>query len=191
MQSHRWNSEFGGPVFNDDYGVIGIATEKISDIYTFAEDGFVPQNANYAIRSDVLQFVTDNLGVATDHASVVDSLEKAEKATFLIKSEEQEELIDINNDILIEISYTYDFNLADTYFAGMSYFVNPIIFTLYTMDGTKIGEIEESSYGGLSYISETAYETARYVASHIFYTFANVAMPCTNTGEKVKLQASL
>ena len=181
----------GGPVFNDDYGVIGIATEKISDIYAFAEDGFVPQNANYAIKSDVLQFVTDNLGVDADHTSVVDSLEKAEKATFMIKSEEQEDLIDIYNDILIEISYTYDFNLADTYFAGMSYFVNPIIFTLYTMDGTKIGKIEESSYGGLSYISETAYETARYVASHIFYTFANVAMPCTNTGEKVKLRASL
>ncbi len=172
----------GGPVFNDDYSVIGVATEKVSDIHAFSEDGFIPQNANYAVNGCLLQFVAENFIFDKDSSSVVDSLEDAEKAVFMVKSEER---TDINNDILIKISYTYDFNTANTAYSRTTYFVNPILFTLYTMDGIKIGEIEESSYAGSSYIRESAYETAEYVALHIFYAYADIAMPCTNSGEKI------
>ena len=174
----------GGPVFDDEYRVVGVATEKLSDFYAMLNMATVPQSVNYAIKSDIVEYVASDLLAKSEKASPVDSLEKAMQAVFLVESDEIDNLQD---DVIISLSYIYGFEEAyEGFFSYMPsmYYVDPVLVTLYTADGKKIGEIAESSYAGHSYVSESAYDTAEYIADEIFRSWAHRMLPRTNAGER-------
>ena len=174
----------GGPVFNDDFMVVGMATTTLSDTYTFENDEFISQDVNYAVKGDIIRYIAESL-ITHDSSYSVDTPEEAANAVFMVKTDEK---MDISDDIFIKLSYEYGFNLRgwNSSSSPMAYFVDPIIFTLYTADGSRIGEIEESSYAGYGSVSETARDTVSYVARHIFYTFADQCLPRSNTGERTE-----
>ena len=165
----------GSPIFDNDFNVIGIASSKLSDLYTLSDGGFVVPSVNYAIKSDFLKYLVKDFG--EDTSTKVNSLENAEKAVFLITSEQINTPIIEEDDLLIKFSYTYDYAIYDI--SNGIYYVDPLIVSVYTTNGTKILEIAESSYR-----YESAHETAQYAARQIFYAFADIAMPRTNNGEK-------
>ena len=166
----------GSPIFDNDFNVVGIASSKLSDLYTLSDGGFVVPSVNYAVRSDFLKYLIKDFG--EDTSTKVNSLENAEKSVFLITSEQiKTPTIEEDDDLLIEFSYTYDYAIYDI--SNGIYYVDPLIVSVYTINGTKILEIAESSYR-----YESAYETAQYVARQIFYAFADIAMPRTNNGDK-------
>ena len=165
----------GSPIFDNDFNVVGIASSKLSDLYTLSDGGFVVPSVNYAVRSDFLKYLIKDFG--EDTSTKVNSLENAEKSVFLITSEQIKTPTIEEDDLLIEFSYTYDYAIYDIS-NGICY-VDPLVVSVYTINGTKILEIAESSYR-----YESAYETAQYVARQIFYAFADIAMPRTNNGDK-------
>ncbi len=174
----------GGPIFDDDFMVVGMAVSTLSDIYTLGEEGFVSQDVNYAIKEDIVRYVAEDL-ISHDESYSVDSLDEALQAVFMVKADED---ADISDDVIIDLDYTYDFmrGYSGLFSAsGEKFFVDPIVFTLYSADGTRIGQITESSYAGRSSVSETARDTAEYVARHIFYSFAERFLPMTSSGERI------
>ena len=171
----------GGPVLDENYNVIGVATEKLSDFYTMANIATVPQTVNYAIKGDIVMYIAENLIQESKKAESVDSLQKAEKAVFLVKSDKTNSL---QSDVIIDLEYTFDFH--EGYYSFYSYTpanfsVDPITLTLYTVDGMKIGEIISEGWG----TQETAYETAEYLADCIFTSWVDKLLPQNNRGEQV------
>ena len=124
----------GAPVFTDDFTVVGVATEKLSDFYAMSNMGTIPQTVNYAIKGEVLDFVLKDLITESSTVEKVDNLEKAEQAVFLVEAGNNNLIYD---DILIDISYVYDF-LPE--FIGFftarpdSYFVESIVVSLYVTE---------------------------------------------------------
>lgn len=45
----------GGPLFNQDGNVVGITTSTLNPFYTAKYSGTIPQNVNYAVKSDYLK----------------------------------------------------------------------------------------------------------------------------------------
>ena len=173
----------GGPVFTDDFTVVGVATEKLSDFYAMYNVGTIPQTVNYAIKGEVLDFVLKDLITENSNAEKVDNLEKAEQAVFLVESGNDNLIYD---DILINISYVYDFLPESiglfTTWPEDSYFVESMVVSLFDSSGNELGKLTESSYAG----EETAYETADYIADIIFYNWAYQCLPQTNSGVLLK-----
>lgn len=76
----------GGPVLNENYQVIGIATEKLSDIYAMRKTGSIPQNVNFGVKVDYAKMLF-NGGIEKSidaNTPKIDSLEDAVDATVLI-----------------------------------------------------------------------------------------------------------
>ena len=66
----------GGPILNEELEVVGIATEKLADLYAIKKFGSVPQNVNFGIKSEYLvpllgslQFEQEKLGDLDECAS--------------------------------------------------------------------------------------------------------------------------
>ena len=173
----------GGPVFTDDFTVVGIATEKLSDLYSIVNEGVVPQTVNYALKGEITKYIVTDLLAYSEKTKTVENLNEAEQAVFQVESDE---IISngLSDDILITTKYTYDWNEEYSYFYSY-YYVNPISIKLFTFDGDEIGEMIESSYAGNSYVSEGAYDTVNYIVDEIFKDWVSQCLPQTNTGESV------
>ena len=75
----------GGPVLNKSFGVIGIATSKLSDSAVVEATGSIPQNVNFALKIDYARLLlTEEL---TSHSIIPQSLDEAANATFLVIAE--------------------------------------------------------------------------------------------------------
>jgi S1-C subfamily serine protease len=76
----------GGPILNEEYQVIGIATEKLSDQYAIKKTGTIPQNVNFGVKIDYARFLCGNIIKKTIESkkSNVYSLEDAIEAAVLI-----------------------------------------------------------------------------------------------------------
>ena len=164
----------GGPVFTDGFAVIGMATEKLSDFFTMAEAGVVPQSVNYAVKSDIIRYIAGDLFAEDDQAEPVDSMDEAEQAVFLVKSEESAG--DAVNDIYIELSYIYGYEETSM---SSYYYADPLAATLHTLpDGEAFDSLtREKTY------NEDAYESAYWLSYDIFRAWAAKALPRSNTGE--------
>lgn len=74
----------GGPVVNEDYEVVGVASSKLSDAYAIAATDSIAQNVNFAIKSDLVSFLA-SLYLPSDDVNYVDSLDEAINATVKIE----------------------------------------------------------------------------------------------------------
>lgn len=100
----------GGPVVTDDFGVIGVASSKLSDAYVIAAKNTIAQNVNFAIKSDLVSFLSsDYLPDAADEVEYVDSINEAIAAT--VKVEAGGETIIPGKQYYIDFSYNAVFDL--------------------------------------------------------------------------------
>lgn len=53
----------GGPLFDKDGNIVGIVTATLDDVDTFKETGALPQNVNYAIKSDYAFPLIESAGI--------------------------------------------------------------------------------------------------------------------------------
>lgn len=76
----------GSPVLNSHYKVIGIATEKISDLYAIKKTGSIPQNINFAVKADYARMLlsSDEENIIASSSSKVNSLKDAVTSTVLV-----------------------------------------------------------------------------------------------------------
>ena len=52
----------GGPIFNGDGKIIGIATGGINKKVILEEDGFIPDGINYGVSTDkIMKFIEQNI----------------------------------------------------------------------------------------------------------------------------------
>ncbi len=51
----------GGPLFNGRSEVVGVTASTLSSLYSLVTDGTIPQNVNYAVKSDYLMLLGKNI----------------------------------------------------------------------------------------------------------------------------------
>jgi len=72
----------GGPVINERFNVVGIASHKISDRYVMQNAGVIPQNVNFGVKSDYIIPLLSEFNLA--NKSTVQSLDDGMQATVYI-----------------------------------------------------------------------------------------------------------
>ena len=172
----------GGPVFTDDFSVIGVATETISDRYFLDEVDTVSQGVNYAVKADIVKFLASGFISDHDTSSPVSSIEEAAKATFLVSVDVKDD-VNLDSDIRIDLSYVYGFHSSSGNMDSSEknfYFADPLTLSLYSLDdGGKLGEITRSSLESW-FSSESIYDTADRIAFDIFCSWAERNLPRSN-----------
>lgn len=93
----------GGPVINESYMVVGMASSKLSDSYTIAAKNTIAQNVNFAIKSEVLKLFCDSYITDSNNFDTVNSIQDAIDATVMIISGGET----YTNDKYYYISYGY------------------------------------------------------------------------------------
>jgi hypothetical protein len=108
----------GGPILDEKYQVIGIATGKLSDWYAVKRTGSIPQNVNFGVKIDYARFLCGNtIKKSTgSKTSNVDSLEDAIEATVLIAKNVEDIPENVTppkktQEILINWNYRYYWDL--------------------------------------------------------------------------------
>lgn len=76
----------GGPVINNDYVVVGIASSKLADEYIIATKNTIAQNINFAIKSDIASLFANDYLDSYEKNNYVDSMADAMLATVKIIS---------------------------------------------------------------------------------------------------------
>mgnify|MGYP001010201712 CR=1 FL=1 len=108
----------GGPILNDDYQVVGIATEKLSDLYAVRKTGSIPQNVNFGVKADYARMLFSS-GIEKSiavNAFKVESLKDAVGSTVLV-AVNVEDIPEIaatsssNRRVLITYSYNYSWDV--------------------------------------------------------------------------------
>ncbi len=78
----------GGPIVNDNFEVIGVANEKISDEYVVGKTGQVPQNVNFGVKVvyAVALFDEDIENSINAKLPKIESLEDVVESTVFIRA---------------------------------------------------------------------------------------------------------
>ena len=76
----------GGPILDEHFQVIGIATEKLSDLYAIKRTGSIPQNVNFGVKIDYSKMLfSDDIEKSVDaNIPEINSLDDAIAATVLV-----------------------------------------------------------------------------------------------------------
>lgn len=107
----------GGPVIDEEFKVIGMATSSLSDLYLLDKASTVPQNVNFAIKSQLIELIAaGNIISEDDDSNYVDSLDDAVDATAMIKSENLSATSSIDEQYLFTLDYSY--SSAYSFFIG-------------------------------------------------------------------------
>jgi len=72
----------GGPIINERFNVIGIASHKISDRYVMQNAGVIPQNVNFGVKSDYIIPLLSEYSMPSK--STVQTLDDGMQATVFI-----------------------------------------------------------------------------------------------------------
>ena len=51
----------GGPIFTEDFTVVGVAAEKLNDLKALLTSGSIPQNMNFGVKSDLARNLDRNV----------------------------------------------------------------------------------------------------------------------------------
>jgi len=71
----------GGPIFNSNFEIIGVAAAKLNDMATLAASGSIPQNINFGVKSE---YIKGLLGSIRAGAGNVRNMNDATNATVYI-----------------------------------------------------------------------------------------------------------
>ena len=75
----------GGPVINDSFSVVGVASSKLSDSFVVSTKNTIAQNVNFAIKSNIVTLFGSEF-VNPEHMNYVDSMNDAIKATVKVST---------------------------------------------------------------------------------------------------------
>lgn len=81
----------GGPLLDNSGNIVGIVSAKLSELATLKATGSLPQNVNFAIKSQTVQLFLDThkINYSVQHSDkyfeTADIIEKAEKFTFQVQ----------------------------------------------------------------------------------------------------------
>jgi len=100
----------GGPIINSNFNVIGVAAAKLNDMATLVSSGSIPQNINFAIKSEYARLLgSQNF----NNINIIRSIQNAINATVQIISDPNN--ISVNNTqrstIIIQVNYIYVWDL--------------------------------------------------------------------------------
>jgi S1-C subfamily serine protease len=98
----------GGPIINEKFNVIGIASSKISDQYVMQNTGAIPQNINFGIKSDYILPMIEEYVVST--RSNISNLNDAIEATIQIIVNDNNQPMQQSVIITGEYVIDYDYN---------------------------------------------------------------------------------
>jgi len=115
----------GGPIFNESFQVVGVASSKLSDIEMLRHSGTLPQNVNFGVKSEYAKLLgSQNFG----SNSVVTSISDAAKATVQVLADpdllergnkQSSKVMDNNSsDSKIEVRIRYLFNMDAYHFTS-------------------------------------------------------------------------
>jgi S1-C subfamily serine protease len=149
----------GGPVINEKFAVIGIASSKISDQYVIQNTGVVPQNVNFGVKSDYVLPMLEEYIVPKQ--SNILSLNDAMDATVQIivndNNQPKQQNIIITNEYVIDYKYNSFWDL----FTRLNY-MSVDIYDLAT--GELVAQAVHSGDDGFS----TPSVTTKYLLDEIF-----------------------
>ena len=77
----------GGPMLNKEGEVVGVITSTLNQIITLRESGSLPQNVNFAVKSDYILTLVNNIDTNVrdiSNTSFVEIIEDAEQSVYLI-----------------------------------------------------------------------------------------------------------
>ena len=77
----------GGPMLNKEGEVVGVITSTLNQIITLRESGSLPQNVNFAVKSDYILPLVNNIDTNVrdiSNTSFVEIIEDAEQSVYLI-----------------------------------------------------------------------------------------------------------
>jgi len=94
----------GGPVFNSDFNVIGVAVEKLSDAYIRNNYGVVPQNVNFGVKSNNIGNMLGSVRLGAGNVAGMDDAVRATVKILVLKETLQ---ISVRNNTGAEIWYAY------------------------------------------------------------------------------------
>jgi len=75
----------GGPIFNSNFEIIGVAAAKLNEMTTLISSGIIPQNVNFGIKSNVVRLEIPNANIGSGN---VRSINDATRATVQITAYE-------------------------------------------------------------------------------------------------------
>jgi len=152
----------GGPIFNESFQVVGIASSKLSDIEMLRQSGTLPQNVNFGVKSEYAKLLgSQNFG----NNNVLTSISDATKATVqvladpdLLKEGNTHVSSESNNSPVskIEIKIKYLFN-RDAYHFTSTYMDIEFI-DANTGDVVGRGVFIGDSYGDVKKIARVVLE---------------------------------
>ena len=132
----------GGPVMNYQYKIVGIATASLSAIYVFKKKNTLPQNVNFAIKSDIAKFLFSDKIKDINKNNYVSNINDAISATVQIKA--GIDTLGNKKAFYIDTNYNYFFDLVH-------YTLNALDMTCYDIkDGNVVSNV---NYSGLSFSS--------------------------------------
>jgi len=99
----------GGPIVNQRFEVVGIATEKLSDAVAVTETGSIPQNVNFGVKADYASLLFEkNDGTSASLSSAIEAT-----ALVLVGEADVSQLRAANpsgmNTEHIEVRFTYSY----------------------------------------------------------------------------------
>lgn len=104
----------GGPILDENFRVIGIATSRLSDKYMFQYLDIIPQNVNFGVKSMKIFDLLNRNNINLISKSNVKNFQDAVKATVLINSQTiKNHSIPVNNTLkerYLKLSYNYTYH---------------------------------------------------------------------------------
>jgi len=99
----------GGPVVNDSFNVVGIATYKVADGYVIAKTGNIAQSINFAIKGDVASLFCADF-ISANPTEYVDSLKDSMNATVQVVVESR--ILSTKKQFYIDYGYNAPWDLV-------------------------------------------------------------------------------
>lgn len=129
----------GGPVINQEGNVVGVVVSKLDDLYGFVASGSIPQNVNFAIKSDIVNVLFADYLVKNKNKH---TLSDAINCSVLIKNKNiiPEKNPKQNCYLKFEYNYVYDV---------VHYTLTLIKFELYDSETNEL--IESYNWTGMSF----------------------------------------
>ena len=98
----------GGPVIDDEFKVVGMATSRLSDLYMLGKSSTIPQNVNFAIKSQMLAlFLSQYLDNQGNEGEYVDSLDDAIQSTVMVISKDHASTSNVEEQYLFTLEYSF------------------------------------------------------------------------------------
>ena len=98
----------GGPIFTENFEVIGVAAHKLNDMSTFASSGVIPQNVNFGVKSDFVRTISSNIFFGNGNINSIDNAIQATVQLFTsVSAQKGGSYVTIKNNTGYTIWYIY------------------------------------------------------------------------------------